>query len=196
MRITPAGDQPPQLGNSFTRALGRGIMALQGWRVDGALPNVPKMVAIGAPHTRNYDVAIGLGTVLGLGIRISWMAKHTVFQNPFGTVMQKLGGIPINRTARFNVVDQMVQKLQEAERLILVVMPEGSRSRAGVPVSEWRTGFYYIALGAAVPIVPVYVDNPNKCVILGPALMPTGDKEADFARLQAFYTNPDGDSTL
>ena len=191
MRIPGAGDQPPKLGNGFTRMLGRWLFVLLGWRVQGELPNEAKMVAIGAPHARSYDVVIGLSLILGLGVRISWMAKHTAFQNPFGSIMRKFGGLPINRTARFNVVEQMVQKLQEAERLILVVMPEGSRSRAGIPVREWRTGFYYIALGANVPIAPVYVDNPNKCIIFGPALMPTGDKDADFARLQAFYSNPD-----
>lgn len=190
MSIPPAGAHPPQLGNRITRALGRGIFALLGWQVQGTLPDVPKMVAIGAPHTSSFDVVIGLGLILGLGVRISWMAKHTAFQNPFGGIMQKLGGVPINRTARFNVVEQMVQKVQQAKRLILVVMPEGSRSRAGVPVSEWKTGFYYIALGAGVPILPVYVDNPNKRIIFGPRLAPTGDREADFSQLQAFYSNP------
>ena len=190
MRIPIGGDQLPNLGNGLTRALGRSIFAIMGWHVVGELANVPKMVAIGAPHTRNFDVVVGLVTVLGLGVRINWMAKHTVFQNPFGGIMQRLGGIPINRTARFNVVEQMVQKLQAADKLILVVMPEGSRSRAGVPVSEWRTGFYHIALGAAVPISPVYVDNANKRVIFGPPLYPTGNKEADFEQLQMFYSDP------
>jgi 1-acyl-sn-glycerol-3-phosphate acyltransferase len=190
MRIPAAGAQPPRLGNRITRFLGRGIFALLGWQVRGQLPNMPKMVAIGAPHTRNFDVVIGLTVILGLGVRISWMAKHTVFQNPFGPIMQKLGGLPINRTARFNVVEQMVQKLQQTERLILVVMPEGSRSRAGAPVSEWKTGFYYIALGAGVPITPVHIDNASRQVTFGPPLVPTGDKAADFATLQAFYANP------
>lgn len=188
MRISAADSSPPQLGNRFTRTVGRWFLAMLGWHIEGKLPNVPKMVAIGAPHTRNYDVVIGLGVILALGVRISWMAKHTVFQNPFGAIMQKLGGLPINRTARFNVVDQMVQKLQDSERLILVVMPEGSRSRAGVPVNEWRTGFYYIALGANIPITPVYIDNAGKRVIFGSALTPTGNKEDDFAQLQTFYS--------
>ncbi len=191
MRIPPAGKQPPKLGNGFTRMLGRGLFALLGWHVKGELPNVPKMVAIGAPHAHNFDVVIALSLILGFGVRISWMAKHTVFKPPFGWIIQKLGGVPINRTARFNVVEQMVQKLQGVEQLILAVAPEGSRRNAGVPISEWKTGFYYIALGAAVPIAPVYIDYPNKRIVFGQALIPTGNKEADFAQLQAFYTNPD-----
>lgn len=190
MSIARAGDKLPNLGNGLTRALGRALFRLLGWHVEGTLPNVAKMVAIGAPHAKNFDVVIGLGLILGLGVRISWMAKHTAFQNPFGSVMQRLGGIPINRTARFNVVEQMVQKLQQADRLILVVMPEGSRSRAGIPVAEWKTGFYYIALGATVPVTPVYVDYPNKRIVLGPTLHPSGDKATDFVTLQEFYTTP------
>jgi len=191
MRIPAAGNLPPQLGNRFTRMLGRGLFALLGWHVEGRLPNAPKMVVIGAPHARNFDVVIALSLILGLGIRISWMAKHTVFKPPFGAIIQKLGGLPINRTARFNVVEQMVQKLQGTERLILAVAPEGSRRQAGVPVSEWKTGFYYIALGAAVPIAPVYIDYPNKRIVFGDPLLASGDKAADFAQLQRFYTNPD-----
>ncbi|MEZ4616441.1 MAG: lysophospholipid acyltransferase family protein [Caldilineaceae bacterium] len=191
MRIPPAGEQPPKLGNGLTRLLGRGLFALLGWHVEGELPNVPKMVAIGAPHASNFDVVIALSLILGLGVRISWMAKHTAFKPPFGTVFQKLGGLPINRTARFNMVEQMVQKLHGTKRLILAVAPEGSRSRAGIPVDEWKTGFYYIALGASVPIVPVYIDYPNKRIVFAPALTPTGDKTADFAIIQAFYANPD-----
>jgi 1-acyl-sn-glycerol-3-phosphate acyltransferase len=191
MRIPAAGNQPPKLGNGFTRMVGRGLFALLGWHVKGTLPNVPKMVLIGAPHAHNFDVVIALSALIGLGIRISWMAKHTVFKPPFGALIQKLGGLPINRTARFNVVDQMVQKLQGTERLILAVAPEGSRRNAGVPVRDWKTGFYFIALGADVPIVPVYIDYPNKRIVFGQALIPSGNKEADFAQLQAFYTNPD-----
>lgn len=190
MSIPRAGDQPPQLGNGLTRAIGRALFRLLGWRTEGTLPNVPKMVAIGAPHAKNFDVVIGLAVILGLGVRINWLAKHTAFQNPFSPVMQQLGGIPINRTARFNVVEQMVQKVQQADRLILVVMPEGSRSRAGIPTAEWKTGFYYIALAAGVPVAPVYVDYPNKRIVFGPPLHPSGDKEADFATLQQFYTTP------
>ncbi len=190
MNIPPAGEQLPQLGNRLSRTMGRWLYGVLGWRVNGELPNVPKMVAIGAPHATNFDVVVGLTLVVGLGVRISWMAKHTVFKRPFATIMQRLGGLPINRTARFNVVEQMVQKLQAADKLVLVVMPEGSRSRAGVPVNEWKTGFYYIALGADVPIAPVYVDYPNKQIIFGPQFKPTGDKAADLARLQTFYTTP------
>lgn len=190
MSIPAAGDQVPQLGNPLTRQCGRWLFSLMGWRVEGSLPNVPKMVAIGAPHTRNFDVVVGLGLVVALGVRVSWMAKHTVFRPPFRGIMRQLGGIPINRTASFNVVEQMVQKFQENNKLILIVMPEGSRSRAGIPVEEWKSGFYHIARGAGVPIFPVYVDNPQKRLILGPPLVPTEEKEVDLARLQAFYSSP------
>lgn len=186
MRIPRAGEHPPKLGNGLTRAMGRWLFALMGWHVEGELPNVPKMVAVGAPHTRNFDVMIGLAVILGLGVRINWMAKHTAFQNPFGGIMQRLGGVPINRTARFNVVEQMVQKLQATDKLILAVMPEGSRKRAGIPVDEWKTGFYYIALGAGVPILVVYIDNVQKRVVFSPPLIPSGEKAADLARIQKF----------
>ena len=189
MATPVAGDQAPRLGNLLTRAVGRGLLALLGWRVEGELPNLPKFVAIGAPHRSYFDVVIGLSVVVACGIRINWMAKHTAFKPPFGALIKRLGGVPINRTANFNAVEQMVQKLQNAQRLVLVVMPEGSRKRAGVPVTEWKTGFYYIALGAQAPIFPVAIDNLRKRVIFGPHLTPTGDKEVDFAQLQRFYTH-------
>lgn len=193
MAMPVAGDQVPRLGNLVTRALGRGLLALLGWRVDGLLPNTAKFVAVGAPHKSYFDVVIGLAVVVALGLRVNWMVKHTALKPPFGIIIKRLGGVPINRTASENVVDQMVQKVQNATRIILVVMPEGSRKRAGVPVREWKTGFYYIALNAKVPILPVFIDNPGKRVIFGPMLVPSGDKAYDLAQLQLFYTHPGKD---
>ena len=190
MAMPVAGDQVPRLGNLVTRAFGRALLAVLGWRVEGQLPNTAKFVAVGAPHKSYFDVMIGLSVVVALGLRVNWMAKHTAFKPPFGTLIKRLGGVPINRTASENVVDQMVQKIRNAARIILIVMPEGARKRAGVPVSEWKTGFYYIALNANVPILPVFIDNPGKRVIFGPTLNPTGDKAHDLAQLQTFYTNP------
>lgn len=190
MAMPVAGDQVPRLGNMVTRTLGRALLALLGWHVEGQLPNTAKFVAVGAPHKSYFDVVIGLSVVVSLGLRVNWMAKHTAFKPPFGTMIKRLGGVPINRTASANVVDQMVQKIGQASRIILIVMPEGSRKRAGVPVSEWKTGFYYIALNANVPILPVFIDNPGKRVIFGPTLTLSGNKAQDLAQLQTFYTNP------
>ena len=97
--------------------------------------------------------------------------------------MRGLGGVPIDRSAAHGVVEQAVAQLQESERLALAVPPEGTRGRS----PHWKTGFYHIARGAGVPIVLGYLDYGRKVAGLGPAFVPTGDLEADFAVFREFY---------
>lgn len=188
MTMPTIGNAVPKRHMPLFQAAARFALARLGWRTVGELPNVPQFVAVGAPHTSAWDFFLGMMVIFGLGVRVSWMGKHTLFRWPIGGIMRWLGGLAIDRTGRHKVVDQVVAAFAAQPQLIVGLMPEGSRKRAGIPVKEWKTGFYYIALGAKAPILPIYLDNARKQVVFGPPLTPTGDIEADLAQLQTFYT--------
>lgn len=187
MNLPIVGDALPKRNLPLFQALARFALARTGWRVEGELPNRAQFVAIAAPHTSSWDFYLGMMVILGLGVRVSWMGKASLFRWPLGGIMRWLGGIAIDRTSRHNVVEQTVQHFATHPRLIVGLMPEGSRKRAGVPVTAWKTGFYHIAQGAGVPILPLYIDNAGKRVIFGPLFTPTGDLATDLATLQRFY---------
>lgn len=161
---------------------------LTGWKVAGRLPPGPKLVVIGAPHTSNWDFLVMLAAVTALGVRVSFMAKHTLFRCPFGGLMRRLGGIPIRRHLRASAVEQMAAAFDAADSLILIMSPEGTRSRGG----GWRSGFYHIARTAGVPIVLASIDYASKRAAIGPALLPSGDIRADMDAIREFYAGTRG----
>lgn len=163
--------------------LARGILRLFGWRLTGALPATSKYVIIGAPHTSNWDFILALLIAASFRLRINFMMKDELFRPPWGWFFRAVGGIAINRRSNNNVVDQMVQRFRERERLVLVIPPEGTRSR----VAKWKTGFYYIAQGAGVPILLGFADYARKLGGFGPLVQPTGDIETDMAAIRTFY---------
>lgn len=188
-RVPVLGDALPTSGGAASRALGRWSLALLGWRVEGNLPNLPKAVIIVAPHTSNWDFVIGIATKFALGLRASWLGKHTLFRPPFGGLMRWLGGIPVDRSRPHDVVAQSVRRFGEVDRMMLGVSPEGTRKA----VARWKTGFYYIAQGAGVPVVPVAFDWGRHALVVGPTLHPAGDDLAgDLKRLAAFFANARG----
>src|SRR5262245_60912470 len=156
------------------RGLAFSFLKIFGWRAEGQLPDVNKLVVIAAPHTSNWDLPVLLGAALALNAKACWLGKHTLFRWPFGALFKWMGGIPVYRSASHNVVSQSVEMFRNSEKLILTIPPEGTRSK----VSHWKTGFYYIALGAEAPIVMGFIDYRRKASGLGPTLYPTGDIEA------------------
>lgn len=158
-------------------------MGFFGWRVEGELPPSRKFVFIAAPHTSNWDLPFMLATAYILGVRISWLGKHTVFLWPFGWFMRALGGIPVDRRARHNMVQQVAERFANADELILAVPPEGTRKQ----VEYWKSGFYHIARAAQVPVAMGFLDFRRKVAGLGPPLYTTGDVRADMDRVRAFY---------
>jgi 1-acyl-sn-glycerol-3-phosphate acyltransferase len=171
--------------NSLLRGFSVTFLKLNGWTVEGALPpEARKSVLIAAPHTSNWDLPYTLMVAFALRLNPYWMGKQSIFRAPFGSVMRWLGGIPVNREQSTNLVAASAQSLQEADGpLQLIVPPEGTRSKT----RYWKTGFYYIALGAGVPIVMAYMDYTSKRSGLGPVFVPTGNVEADMAAIKAFY---------
>jgi 1-acyl-sn-glycerol-3-phosphate acyltransferase len=180
--------------NTVLRGFSLAVLNLTGWKVSGQLPpNGRKCVMIAAPHTSNWDLPYMLMVAFTLRLNVYWMGKEQIFKPPFRAVMMWLGGIPVRRESANNVVAASIAALQEADGpLQLVVTPEGTRSKA----RYWKSGFYYIAEGARVPIVMAYMDYERKISGLGPVFEPTGDIEADMVTIKAFYApfkgkNPD-----
>ena len=171
--------------NTVLRGFSIAFMKLKGWKVEGSLPpNGQRSVLIAAPHTSNWDLPYTLMTAFILGLNVYWMGKAQIFKPPFRGVMMWLGGIPVDRDKANNLVAASIDALNAADGpLQLIVPPEGTRSNTRF----WKTGFYYIALGAKVPIVMAYMDYDKKQSGLGPVFEPTGDIEADMARIKAFY---------
>ena len=111
------------------------------------------------------------------------MGKHTLFKGPLGVPMKWLGGIPVDRAVRRDRVSESIAAFNANKKLILVIAPEGTRTY----VPSWKTGFYHVARGAGVPIVPVAFDFGPKVIRFGRPLMPTGDRDADIGKLRAFF---------
>jgi 1-acyl-sn-glycerol-3-phosphate acyltransferase len=171
--------------NTVLRAFSVAYLKLTGWKVQGSLPpECAKSVFIAAPHTSNWDLPNTLMVAFALRLNIYWMGKEQIFKPPFRGLMQWLGGIPVNRQQATNMVAASADAITAADGPVqLIVPPEGTRSK----VRYWKTGFYYIALGAKVPIVMAYMDYEKKISGLGPVFLPTGDIEADMLKIKAFY---------
>jgi 1-acyl-sn-glycerol-3-phosphate acyltransferase len=178
------GDQVHRRGNIITTAIARALMLLTGWRFEGALPNLGKFVIIVAPHTSNWDFPTGVMAMFALGIRGTFLGKDTLFNPPFGFFFRWLGGIPVDRKSSHNVVEQTIAYFAQRERMILALSPEGTRKK----IERWRTGFYWVAVGAKVPIVPVAFDFPRRRFVLHPPQVMTGDLDTDIAHLRSFFS--------
>ena len=171
--------------NTLLRGFSVVFLKITGWKVEGSLPpNGEKSVLIAAPHTSNWDLPYTLMVAFTLRLHIYWMGKEEIFKPPFHGLMMWLGGIPVNRDKSTNLVAASVEALKAADGpLQLIVPPEGTRTGTRF----WKTGFYYIATGAQVPIVMAYMDYEKKISGLGPVFQPTGNIDADMAAIKAFY---------
>jgi 1-acyl-sn-glycerol-3-phosphate acyltransferase len=159
------------------------LLRLLAWRVEGRLPDLPKYVLIGAPHTSNWDFLLFLGVVFHLRANVRFMGKAELFRPPYGWFFRYCGGIPVDRKKSTGLVEQMVKASQESEQFILTITPEGTRHH----VTEWKRGFYHIAKSAGIPIVIAIVDGRHKTVRLGQVFHPTDDMEADMKAIKAVF---------
>ena len=163
--------------------IGRLWLWLFGWKIHGEALIYRKFVLIAAPHTSNWDFPFMLATAYVMGVRISWLGKHTLFISPWGWFMRKLGGIPVDRRARRSLVTQMAEKFKSSDDLVLAIPPEGTRSKVDV----WKSGFYHIASESGVPIGLGYLDYDRKLCGLGMFVMPSGNVHEDMNKIRGFY---------
>jgi 1-acyl-sn-glycerol-3-phosphate acyltransferase len=181
-RVT-IGASVARRGNGFSRWLGRSVLRLTGWRIQGDIPDLPKMVMIGAPHTSNMDGVMAIATLTALGLRAGTMIKDTAFKGLLGSALRWFGAIPIDRRSAQGVVGQSVDAFNAADSLLLLIAPEGTRSSA----PEWKRGFWLIASAANVPVLPAAIDYRRKRITFGPPVSSNGDYDSDLARVLSFY---------
>jgi len=155
-----------------------------GWKTGSVLdPSVKKCVLVAAPHTSNLDYPIAMATLYGCGVHVRFLAKKSLFRFPLGLLMRATGGIPVDRSRHTNMVDAMINMFRERDNLVLLIPAEGTRSY----VKEWKSGFYYTAVGAKVPIAMGYLDYGKKTAGFGDLFYPTGDYQKDLVEIQNFY---------
>ena len=167
------------------RGIALALLKINGWKKEGRFPRNQNCVIIAAPHTSNWDFFYGFMLVLAAGVDTYWMGKASLFKFPFGGIMKYLGGIPVERSRTNNIVSQAVDSFNKDSKLAITIPPEGSRS-AG---EYWKSGFYFIALKAGVPILLGYIDYARKRAGFGPLFYPTGDIDADMEKIRHFYKN-------
>lgn len=162
---------------------------IMGWKIIGSIdPNVKKCVMMVMPHTSAHDFYLGIFTRGITQLQMNWVGKKELFRFPFGFYFRYMGGEPLDRTGGLNKVDSIASIFERKEIFRLAVAPEGTRKY----VNELKTGFYYIALKANVPIIPVAFDFGKKEVNLGAPLMPTGNIESDLSILKQHYIGVEG----
>lgn len=168
--------------------VGRAVLRLSRWRVEGRLPDLPKYLIVVAPHTCYWDLPVGMMAAWSLRLPTAWLGTANVFRWPLGPLLRRLGGIPVNRGRREGIVGQAVAAFAAAESLILAITPEGTRFR----VPHWRSGFYRAALAAGVPVMPASFDGPSRCIRLGLPVPLSGEVSRDMDALRRFFAGARG----
>lgn len=170
------------------KSLSYAILNMLGWRVEGQLPEEKKVLIIGAPHTSNWDFPLTLLVLSAIGLRFSWVAKHTLFKGPVGHFLKAIGGIPVNRGKGSGFLTGMVNAFSKSEKLLLAIAPEGTRAKT----DHWKAGFYHIAVKADVNICLGFLDYPTKTIGLGPTIKVSKDIAHDFEKIRNFYHDKKG----
>ncbi|MFZ0625626.1 MAG: 1-acyl-sn-glycerol-3-phosphate acyltransferase [Acidimicrobiia bacterium] len=169
----------------------------RGWRFIGVVPDLPKMLIVGGPHTSNWDFVVFLAAIRHWHISPSYIGKHTLFRRPFGWFFKRLGGIPVDRRRPGGLVAQVAEAFDASDRMILVISPEGTRKA----VPYWKSGFVKIAERTGAPIVPAYISYENKEVALGPPISFDGDEKKLMDEMRPFLLrgggrNPEGEGPV
>jgi 1-acyl-sn-glycerol-3-phosphate acyltransferase len=168
---------------SLSARLARASLRAMGWRYVGEVPEPRKAVCLAVPHTDNLDGVLLVLLAQSVGMPISWMIKDTWGKPPVGWLVKGVGGVPIDRSQAHGVVDAMIAEFARRDDFFLVIPPEGTRKRT----EYWKSGFYHIALGASVPVVPGFLDYRERRGWFGEPITLTGDVRADMDVLRKVY---------
>lgn len=154
-----------------------------GWNIDVEIPAYDKMVICVAPHTSNWDFIVGRLFYMSKGLKVAFLIKKEWLKPPFKSLMLKLGAVPVDRSRKSSMTDQLAERFRESDHLHLAITPEGTRK----PNPDWKLGFYYIAKKAGVPIVLAAFDYKLKEILVLGTVYPGDDEQADIAAIKAKY---------
>ncbi len=167
---------------------GRSLLTLFGWHVEGEIPHTGKYILIGAPHTSNWDLPLAIAASFVCRTKIHWLGKAALFHWPYGWFMRMLGGIAIDRSRPHGMVEQLKSLLDECDNLVVVVAAKGTRKKT----QYWKSGFYWIAYTAQIPVLCSFFDYRNKRVNIGLALMLSGNVKADMDIIRDYFKEMSG----
>jgi 1-acyl-sn-glycerol-3-phosphate acyltransferase len=170
------------------RWLCAGILAVCGWKIHGDWPPLDRAVVVAAPHTSNWDAFYMLAAAAYFRITLRWMGKESLTRGPFGGLVRAMGCVPVDRSARNDLVRAMSDEFAARKRMLLAIPPEGTRSLT----RGWKTGFYYIAFQARVPLILSVLDYGTKTIRIAGVFHPTGDYEADILAIGEYYRGATG----
>lgn len=176
-------DQVPQRGTAFSRRCFKQLYLQQGWRFVGEIPNIPKAVAIMTPHTSNYDAWYGFLAMLGLGIQLTILGKASLFNTPLKALFKWVGVIPVHRDSANGLTQDIINTIQQYDKIWLGIAPEGTRKQA----DKIKSGFYHIAHGAGLPIVIFAFDYDQKTIRCLEVMHTSGDYEQDLDKIMQIY---------
>lgn len=159
-----------------------------GWNADLKLPEENKYVICAAPHTSNWDFVLGKIFACTQGLKLNYLIKKECFIGPFKYLFRKIGGIPVERKANHSLVENLSEMAKQSKVFHLVVTPEGTR--AANP--NWKSGFYYIAQLANIPIILIALDYKKKCITANKIIVPTGNVEQDMQEIKEYFSQFQG----
>ena len=182
--MMPLPPQVPRRSGGISRRVAADLLRLLGWRVAGSVPDVAKCVVVAVPHTSNFDGLYVLPALLALDLKMSIFGKKSLFAVPgLAAFLRWAGVMPLDRERAGGVVDEAVAAFRRSEQLFLGISPEGTRHAA----PKWKSGYWRIARGASVPVLPVAIDYGRREVRFLPLFTPTADMAADHAALAALF---------
>lgn len=158
---------------------------LLGWKTKVSAPDYDKYIICAAPHTTNWDLIIGKLFYGAIGRETGFMMKKDWFFWPLGPIFRWMGGIPVDRSRKTSLVDQMIKIAKSSQKFHLAITPEGTRKAN----PNWKKGFYYIAQGASMPILLIAIDYEKKCITVEKVIHPSGDLDKDMREIKLYYKN-------
>ena len=158
---------------------------LLGWKSKVSAPDYDKYIICAAPHTTNWDLIIGKLFYGAIGRETGFMMKKDWFFWPLGPIFRWMGGIPVDRSRKTSLVDQMIKIAKSSQKFHLAITPEGTRKAN----PNWKKGFYYIAQGASMPILLIAIDYEKKCITAEKVIHPSGDLDKDMREIKLYYKN-------